>query len=117
AEQQRLIADEDATASGLLDSRDIAQEGRFAGPVRTDDADHLAFSSDEVDATQRPHGRLSLAPTQGMTDATQASGSVTVIVSVDGVADLNVRSDDIGLFELRVGHSSPPLARRIRTRR
>src|SRR5699024_1775977 len=77
AEEQWLIADEDATAIGLLDSRDIAQECRLAGAIGPDDADHLAFPGDEIDSTQRPHGRLALAPAQGMADAPQASGSVT----------------------------------------
>src|SRR5699024_4248657 len=117
AEQQWLIADEDATTIWLFDSRDIAQECRLAGAVGTDDADHLAFSGDEVDAAQRPNGRLSLAPAQGMADAPQAFGSVTGVVGVDGVADLDVLRDDVGLFEFRVDHSSPPLARRTRTRR
>src|SRR5699024_6309528 len=79
AEKQWLIADEDASAIGLLDSRDIAQEGRLAGAVGPDDADHLAFPGDEVDATQRPHGRLALAPAQGMADAPQASDPMTGI--------------------------------------
>src|SRR5699024_12831654 len=80
-------------------------------------SDLLAFPGDEVDATQRPHGRLALAPAQGMADAPQASDPMTGIVGVDGVADLNVLRDDVGLFELRVDHSSPPLARRTGIRR
>src|SRR5699024_4225008 len=85
AEEQRLIADEDATTIGLLDSRDIAQKGRLTGPVGTDDADHLAFPGDEIDSTQCPHSCLTLAPAQGMADAPQAFGPMTGIVGVDGV--------------------------------
>src|SRR5699024_8584384 len=99
------------------DSRNIAQKGRLTGPVGTDDADHFAFAGDEIDSTQCPHRCLPLTPAQGMADAPQASGSMTGIVGVDGVANLHVLRDDMGLFELRVDHSSPPLARRTGIRR
>src|SRR5699024_6514543 len=117
AEEQRLIADEDATTIGLLASRDIAQKGRLTGPVGTSAADHFAFPGDEIDSTPCPHSRPSWAPAPGMADASQTSGPMTGIVGVDGVANLHVLRDDVGLFELRVDHSSPPLARRIGIRR
>src|SRR5699024_6575478 len=109
SEKQRLVADEDPTAIGLFDSRDIAQECRFARTVGTDDADHLTFSGNEVDPAQRPDGRLSLATEHRIADASQPLSPVTGVVGADRVADLDVLRNDAGVFELRADHSSPPL--------
>src|SRR5699024_4968228 len=100
-----------------FDSRNVAQERRFAGAVGTDDADHLTFSGNEVDPAQCPDGCLSLATEHRIADASQALSPVTGVVGADRVADLDILRDDVGVFELRIGHSSPPLARRTRTRR
>src|SRR5699024_4227806 len=115
-EQQRLIADENATAIGLFASRDIAQEGRFAGAVGPDDADHLALPGDEVDSAKRTNSRLPPASEHRIADAAQSLGPLTGIVGIHGVADLDVLRDYIGVVDLSFCHSSPPLARRTGSR-
>ncbi len=63
-----LAVEPDLAAGALLDGRDLAHEGRFAGAVVTHDGDMLALAQFEIRAFERMHAAIVFGQVFGLQD-------------------------------------------------